>query len=203
MISQSWLLRFTIALTLFAIVAYISFSALALLPEELPSAATETQNIEIAITGIFLRDEVVLPYSTGFLPELYEGALCTAGAISDYGGVFTAKLDGYEHLSSIATLAPKQVLNAMDDVRFPVNSVGKQITSDTSRFYGIVQSEYLEYLKLGESYTLATEHYEIELSLAEIGETQSDCIAIMLSCDTDMQSLMGLRKMTGLLRTHP
>lgn len=184
-----------------AIIAYIGTAAVLLILEREESALVPEPNIEIIapITGIFLRDEQVLPYRDNFLPEIYEGKKLSSGAISDYSGIFTASLDGYEHITSL-TLEPQAIMQAMQDKRIVTSSVGKIITSSETRFYAIIESEYVENLQIMSKYVIKNEKYgDIELKLCEIGDSFEHFTAILFSTNEQMRSIIEVRQISGTM----
>ena len=163
---KSPFLRLASTLALLAVSAYVAFSALPLIqgPTETAILRYETVSETVPVYGVFLREERVLPSGSSYAGEAQR---VSAGDAFPQSGIFTAYLDGFEHLS-LPALTAEGIKTLCLDRRLPQSSPGKIITGSTYHFCAITETGHAETLSIGQTCTLETEYFGgIELRLAE------------------------------------
>ena len=203
---KSVFLRAAGLLALCAVFGYIVLAALPLFRPRLETIRLERITVRdtVPVWGVFLREELVLPASDCLFrqPEasrISAGAELAPGLCSPSAGIYTAWLDGYEHLSAPALTVP--ALRALcGDRRMPLGSPGKLITSSRFDFYALAESAAAAGLTPGSRCTLECSYWGgVELQLIEIGESWQDFTPLHFSGSGDMDTVMYLRQVSGVL----
>ncbi|MGI6028400.1 MAG: hypothetical protein ACOX81_03185 [Candidatus Heteroscillospira sp.] len=204
---KSAFLRLAGVLSLGAVCCYLALAALPLLSPRPETALlyTETVRPGAPVYGVFLRRELVL--SAWDKPVLFpEGQRAFAGQelgqglISPAAGIFTAYLDGYEHISAPGQLTVQGVRALCADRRPAVSSPGKLITSGEYSFWALIKTNDLRGLSPGDRCVLETSYWGgVELTLEEIGESWQDFSPLRFSGDSGMDTVLYLRRVSGSL----
>jgi len=196
---KSPFLRFALALALMAVSGYVAFSALPLFlaGTETAKVRYDSVSLTIPVYGVFVREELVLPASANV--SAAEAQRVAKSDENPQSGIYTAYLDGFEHLHNVP-LTVDAVKNLCQDRRIPLSSPGKIITDSRYRFYAIAETPLADSLDIGLKCTLENDFFGgIELTLAEKGESNGKFTPLLFYGDRDMLSVMYLREVSGRL----
>jgi len=198
-------LRGVLCLTAGTAAAYIVLRALTVFLDGGSTAVLCTASVRetVPVYGVFLREEHLLT-GTHFIlaPEggrVAAGTALAADLTSPAAGIFTAHLDGWEHLAAPA-LTVEGVRTLCDDRRLPLSSPGKLVTDAAYRFYALLRADDAERLRVGETYALECAYWGgVPLTLAEKGETAQEFTPVLFTGDRAMDTVLYLRRVSGQL----
>lgn len=201
------LLHAAVSLALCAIVCYIALAALPLLTPEYNTAVLKREGLSesVAVYGVFFREELVLPASDVFIERIEGERIAAGGDLAEglkapVGGIFTAHLDGFEHLSRPKSLDAQSILSLTGDRRIAVSSPGKLITGSQWSFYAVLETAEAQKLTPGTTCTLESEYWGgIELTVSELGEPWQDFTAAIFTGNSGMDTVMYLREISAEL----
>lgn len=118
-------------------------------------------------------------------------------------GVFSAQVDGYEHLltpESILTLTPSQ-LDALPQQRQTDSaSPGKLVTSNTWYFVTALNQEDTQRLRAGNSVTVRFSgelDQEVDMTVVQVGAEENGRCVLVLSCDRYLRESLLLRQQSA------
>lgn len=203
---KSAFLRGLSILSLGAVCGYIVLAALPLLRGRTDTVPAESAAVRdlAPVWGVFLREELVLPASDCLIrqPEasrVSAGGDLGAGLTAPAAGIYTAYLDGYEHLTA-PELTVQALRSLCADRRVAQLSPGKLITSSRFLFFALLENSDAERLHIGDTCTLECAYWGgVELTLEEKGDSWQDFTPLRFSGSSGMDTVLYLREVSGSL----